>query len=112
MDLKKEKFRKKPYIRREYLKILRRIHNITAPEMAELVGLSCRQHWLRYENGERELGDDVRYGYFLIFCRVFSMPIDFFERAESDYLQAKQIYLSAITPITTENEVSDAQKGE
>ena len=85
----------KPKIRREYLKILREIYSITAPQMAEKVGLSCRQHYLRYENGDREFGDAVRTGYFMIFCRVFSLPMAFFEEAEADYLSAKGEFVRA-----------------
>ncbi len=86
----------KPIIRREYLKILRADYKISAPKMAELVGLSCRQHYLRYENGEREFGDNVRFGYFLKFCRIFCLPIEFFEQAEADYLKAKEEYENAV----------------
>ncbi|MBQ9531615.1 MAG: helix-turn-helix transcriptional regulator [Eubacterium sp.] len=93
--LSKSRKDSKPKIRREYLKILRQIYGITAPQMAEKVGLSCRQHYLRYENGEREFGDAVRKGYFMIFCRVFSMPMAFFEEAEADYLSAKGEFVRA-----------------
>lgn len=86
----------KNIIRREYLKLLRNEYQITAPQMAKYLDLSCRQHYLRYENGEREIGDNVRFGFFMVFSKVFDLPIDFFERAEQDYLKAKEEYKNAL----------------
>lgn len=83
---------KKKTIRREYLKILRKDKGITAAEMAGMIGLSCRQHYLRYENGERDLGKKGRISYFSKFSRIFCLPIYFFEQAEDDYLKAKEDY--------------------
>lgn len=78
-------------IRREYLKQLRRSRGISAPQMAEMLGLSCRQHYLRYENGEREFGNlAVRQRYMCAFTWIFSMPFSYFERGEQDYLEAKK----------------------
>ena len=82
----------KKIIRREYLKILRKDKGITALEMAEKIGLSCRQHYLRYENGERDLGKKGRDSYFPKFSKIFCLPVSFFEQAEADYLKAKEEY--------------------
>lgn len=88
-------------IRREYLKLLRMQRKITAPVMAEKLRLSCRQHYLRYENGERDIGPEVSFAYFLTFSEIFELPISFFEQAESDYRAAKEVYY---------NEISDRRK--
>lgn len=79
----------KATIRREYLKILRQERAMTAPQLAAMLGLSARQHYLRYENGEREFGENVRDRYFLSLSLIFDMPISYFEQGEKEYLAAK-----------------------
>lgn len=78
-------------IRREYLKQLRRSRGISAPKMAEMLGLSCRQHYLRYENGERNfVGIAARRRYMCAFAQILSMPYSYFEQGELDYIRAKE----------------------
>lgn len=84
-------------LRREYLKLLRKQYKITAPVMAQYVGLSCRQHYLRYENGERDFGNFVKDTYFGFFSVIFELPYEFFAEAERDYLDAKKRMQLAIT---------------
>lgn len=82
---------KKNKLVRSYLRILRKDHKYTCAQMAALVGLSCRQHYERYETGERDfITEETTIRYFEMFSKIFSMPVSFFFTAERDYQNAKK----------------------
>lgn len=76
-------------VKREYLKLLRRQHQLSCPDVANALGLTHRQHYERYESGERDFGADFFDKYFSVFSELFAIKQEFLINEELNYLIAK-----------------------
>lgn len=79
----------KKQIKREYLKLLRSQHKLSCPDVANALGLTYRQHYERYESGERDFGADFFDKYFSVFSELFAIKQDYLINEELNYLVAK-----------------------
>ena len=74
---------------RQYLADLRKKETLSQRRMASALGISSYQHYVRYENGERDFSAKKRIEYFTIISHKFNISISDLYRAERKYLLEK-----------------------